>query len=41
MSSFLVSNKENWGDRQYLSVVDAAITAAAAKKQVAIQICTP
>jgi hypothetical protein len=41
MPSFLVSNKENWGDRQYLSVIDAAITAAAAaaaKKQVVIQI---
>lgn len=38
MPSFLVSNKENWGDRQYLSVIDAAITGSAAKKQVAIQI---
>jgi hypothetical protein len=40
MPSFLVSNKENWRDRQYLSVIAAAITAAA-KKQVAIQICIP
>jgi hypothetical protein len=40
MPSFLLSNKENWGDAQYLSVIDAAISAAA-KKQVAIQICTP
>jgi len=32
MSSFLVSNKENWGDRQYLGVVDAAITAGCCKE---------